>query len=294
MTEIKNGGRRKQDKENLKKQISYEDAKASRLTRKKLSVEEVKEMALTTRPTNDATFMFDATVLLWREKVKDMCTVKFWDELKHNNEFKEMWKLVRRSFIHIRDVAVKKLVTRNGKKVMPRMKRNHTYGGERKVTWKLEDNSNAKTPVWTNQASDEDKLSCFNWGMGGYDLYAENSMFRSITSKSKAKEFISEYLRLVKEATKLIWSFIKHDDKDSGFIDPSVKSDDIKFLFVRYVDDAFSGDVVDPAEKAAVEAYREVDKHYKYTLKDDDAVIELVDDGGDDGGDGECSDGEEV
>ena len=39
---------------------------------------------------------------------------------------------------------------------------------------------------------------------------------------------------------------------------------------------------------------REVDKHYKYTLKDDDAVIELVDDGGDDGGGGECSDGEEV
>ena len=64
---------------------------------------------------------------LWREKVKDMCTVTFWDDtLKPNNEFKQMWKLAHRSCRHVGVVEVKKLVTRNGKMILPRMKRTHT------------------------------------------------------------------------------------------------------------------------------------------------------------------------
>ena len=101
---------------------------------------------------------------------------------------------------------------------------------------------------------DGDKVPCFNWGSCGYDLNAENSIFRSIARKSKAKEFVSKYLLcLVKEATKLIWSFIRHNDKDCNCIDSSVKSDDIKFLFVRYIDDAFREDVVNPATKRWVD-----------------------------------------
>ena len=50
-------------------------------------------------------------------------------------------------------------------------------------------------------------------------------------------------------------------------MDKSVKKDDIMFLFVRHVESAFSGDVVQPAEIALVGMCREVDSHYAYVIK---------------------------
>ena len=55
----------------------------------------------------------------------------------------------------------------------------------------------------------------------------------------------------MKELTKLIYSFIKFDES-GGFEDKSVKKDDINFLFLRYVENAFSGDIIQPAEMALV------------------------------------------
>ena len=101
VTEVKLIGRRKQDKENLEKQIINEDAKASRMTRTPLTIEAVQAVALTTKPTNNATFTFDGIVLLWREKVEQMCKVKFWNELKPKPEYKQTWKIARRAMIWI-------------------------------------------------------------------------------------------------------------------------------------------------------------------------------------------------
>ena len=51
------------------KGIVGEDAKATRLARSKLTVTQVRQLAMTTKPTNDATFTFDGTVIVWREKI---------------------------------------------------------------------------------------------------------------------------------------------------------------------------------------------------------------------------------
>ena len=78
VTKVKFEGRRRQDAINLQKRILGEDEKASCLTRTKLTIEGVQVLALATKLTNDATFTFDATVLLWHEKVEKMSTATFW------------------------------------------------------------------------------------------------------------------------------------------------------------------------------------------------------------------------
>jgi hypothetical protein len=99
-------GRRKQDKDNLSKQIAAEDAKSSRLTRVQLTLATIQEVASKTKPTNDATFTFDGTVILWRDKVEEMCTVNFWNKLKPKAEFKSVWKMARRAFIHLDAISL--------------------------------------------------------------------------------------------------------------------------------------------------------------------------------------------
>ncbi|KAL7519014.1 hypothetical protein ACHAWF_000208, partial [Thalassiosira exigua] len=64
-TQVK--GRRHRDIDNLRKEVEYEDEKASRFTHTSISIENVMEMAINTKPTNDACFTFDGTLILWRE-----------------------------------------------------------------------------------------------------------------------------------------------------------------------------------------------------------------------------------
>ena len=107
VTEVKLAGRRRQDGANLKQRIISEDEKARRLTRVKLTMTDVRAMAAVTKPTNDATFVFDPTVICWRENVEKMSTVTFWENLQPKEEFKMMWKQARQSMIWIDSVSVK-------------------------------------------------------------------------------------------------------------------------------------------------------------------------------------------
>ena len=77
VTNVKLVGRRSQDADNPEKRILDEDDKASCLTRTKLTIDGVRALALATKPTNDATFTFNAIVLQWREKLEKMSTVTF-------------------------------------------------------------------------------------------------------------------------------------------------------------------------------------------------------------------------
>ena len=68
---------------------------------------DVRAMAAVTKPTNDATFVFDPIVICWRENVEKMSTVTFWENLQPKEEFKIMWKQARQSMIWIDSVSVK-------------------------------------------------------------------------------------------------------------------------------------------------------------------------------------------
>ena len=71
-TAIKAVGKRKQDKENLKKQIAEENAKASRLTWKWMAVASIDELVRATTLTNNATFVGNSDILDCRDKVEHM------------------------------------------------------------------------------------------------------------------------------------------------------------------------------------------------------------------------------
>ena len=75
--DTKNAGRRRQDKINLSKRIVFEDEKAKRLTRTKLTVEAIQAEAARTKPTNDETFVFEPVIITWRENVTKMSTQAF-------------------------------------------------------------------------------------------------------------------------------------------------------------------------------------------------------------------------
>ena len=112
-------------------------------------------------------------------------------------------------------------------------------------------------------------------------MYAKQSIYVSITSHTRAKVFITAYMSQVKELTKLIYSFIKCDDNDV-FEDKSVKKDDINFLFLRYVENAFLGDIIQPAEMALINMCREVDSHFTYTVESNTVSVEDNDVDGED------------
>ena len=211
--------------------------------------------------------MFDETVLLWREKVDAVCVGTFWDQLKPNNEFKQMWKIAHESFIWMDHIAVKKKVKKgnNNKKVVVRLPRTHKYGSGGKEIWHLVSHTNPKEGEWSQVTLDESRLSCYNWGDDGNTWYGKGSIYGTITSKTKAKEFISEYLAIVKTLSSRIYSFIKSGD-NGGFDNKAVQKNDIRFLFVRYVEAAWGADVIEPAINAAFNTSMVVDPHFKLAL----------------------------
>ena len=93
---------------NLEKQIAYEDAKAERMRRERLSAVDVQEKALNEKPTNDATFLFDEIVLQWRERVEELSKVVFWDTLNPKMEYKKTWRMARKALIHIDAISMSK------------------------------------------------------------------------------------------------------------------------------------------------------------------------------------------
>ena len=98
-------GRRQQDNENLRKQIADKDAKASRLTRVAMTADSVKELAKNTKLTNDCTFVGNALIIGWRDKVAQMIVQKFWKELNTADKFMDTFNVARESFIHIEQVC---------------------------------------------------------------------------------------------------------------------------------------------------------------------------------------------
>jgi len=121
------------------------------------------------------------------------------------------------------------------------------------------------------------KMTCYNWGDNGSALYAKGSIYDIITSKTRAKELVSSYIATTKKVTSHIYSFLKKEDGSTIIDNKSVKKTDIYFLFVRYVEEAWGGDVIVPAVNAAFNTSRDVDPHFKYTVQDD-ATIEEEDD----------------
>jgi len=160
---------------------------------------------------------------------------------------------------------VKKKIKKDDKKVIERLPRVYQYGEDSKLEWSLVKHSNPLELEWTSVRLEESRLSCYNWGKDGISLYCKGSLYGGITSKTKVKEFISTYLRAVKSLTSRIYSFIKQGDI-GGFDNKSVQKTDIQFLFVRYVEVAWGGDVIDPAINAAFNTSRSVDPRFKYTL----------------------------
>jgi len=253
-------GRRAQDKENLSNEIMYEDTKSSRLTRTHLTIDAVRQKALITKPTNDAMFEFNEMVILWHEKVEAMCVGTFWDTVKPNSEYRRLWKIVRKSFIWIdclpyyETVKVKKDGVNGGKsfKVMKELERKYQTA--------------------------EGKMTCYNWGDDGSALYARGSIYRSIiTSKSAAKSIVADYIATTKALTTHIYSFLKKADGGTIITNKSLKKTDIYFMFVRYVEEAWGEDVIEPAVNVAFNSSRAVDPHFKYILKDD-GDVEIDDD----------------
>ncbi len=114
VTEVKLAGRRSGDKENLRQQIINEDEKVNNLRQEKMTQEQVLEMELEKRPTNDATFTHDEIVILWRDKVDRMIKKAYWKLLNPKKEYKKTWVLASHSVIWINGMPLKSWL---GKKV---------------------------------------------------------------------------------------------------------------------------------------------------------------------------------
>ncbi len=266
VTEIKKAGRRVQDNKRLMKQIIDEDVKASQLTRSTLTVEAIQAAASRLRPTNDSLFLYDDRVLRWRDKVGDLIKNKHWAS-RDKKKFKDTWRLVRKSFIHI-----DKLSLRPNEKV-----RKQKRGGL--CNW-------GKT---RNQGR-------FDWGETRCQLYGKNSIYGKITSYAKAEEFISEYIRTVNKVKDLIYSFCFYNGKwgfktenGEGFDDKAVQKNDILFYFVRLVEEAvIDENAVIPAEDVLVSSCTDVDPHYTYTASVNTAQATGEHSDDDDDASGDC------
>ena len=271
VTHWKNKGRRDQDKKNLSSEIMYENQRSSRLTRRQLTIEWVQTKATVTKPTNDATFEFNATVLFWREKVNTMCSWTFWNNVKPNNEYRKLWQLLRKSFIHIDcilffETSKKTLANGKSKKVMKILPRKYEWHGHI-----------IDPEKWDGQVPNKG-LACYNWGASGCSLYERGSIYNIITSKTRAGEFAKQYIATAKSLSSYIYSFLRYEDQGKGFSNKSVKKEDLRFLFIRYVEEAWGDDVIEPAVDAAFNTSRYVDPHFKYTLETNEEDIELDDD----------------
>jgi len=185
-------GRRAQDKESLQKQITNKDRKSSRLIRKKLDISALTEIARKTKPTNNATFVFNRTVLLWQEKVDEMAKVKFWATLTSKTSFKATWCMAQKCLIHLDANPISKWMkgTPHGPVIQKR-------DGSNGVTIRNKEGVDRETYASIGKKLDKDgrevhlQWNYFDWGDVGYNLYKKTPIYRGITSYSKANEFIS-------------------------------------------------------------------------------------------------------
>jgi hypothetical protein len=210
--------------------------------------------------------LYDDRVLRWRDKVGDLIKNKHWAS-RDKKKFKDTWRLVRKSFIHI-----DKLSLRPNEKV-----RKQKRGGL--CNW-------GKT---RNQGR-------FDWGETRCQLYGKNSIYGEITSYAKAEEFISEYIHTVNKVKDLIYSFCFYNGKwgfktenGEGFDDKAVQKNDILFYFVRLVEEAvIDENAVIPAEDNLVSSCTDVDTHYTYTASVNTAQATGEHSDDDDDGSGDC------
>ena len=81
VTEIKVAGRRVHDNENLKLQLTAEGRKSVNLTRAKLTVEQVKDLARSTELSNDRVMRLGEERLKVCMKLTETSVLKYWKEL---------------------------------------------------------------------------------------------------------------------------------------------------------------------------------------------------------------------
>ena len=179
-----------------------------------MELQKITELALMTRPTNDETFTFDEVVIAWREKVDSMCKVKFWETFP-KVDFKNTWRLARRSLIHMNSFSL------------------DSWLGVYSRKWR--EKPKVKTPVMKRR---------FEWSQSGCQLYGKGSIYGGLTSFARAREFLSKYLATAKMLSKHIYEFLRFGHAGKGFTNKSVKKEDIHFLFVRYYDEAFKGEKI--------------------------------------------------
>ena len=135
-------------------------------------------MATTTKPTNDATFTYDGTVLVWREKVEELCTGTFWDRVNPKKKFRTTWMLARMSFIWMDILSLKPLLP---------FKVNQPEGSNKeRVTF------NKEKWNWGNKYLPSLGLNKRVFELD--QMYAKQCIYRKITSHAQAKLFISQYI----------------------------------------------------------------------------------------------------
>lgn len=104
LTEIKNRGRRGQDKKNIAIQLEAHIEKAATLTREKLTVDAVKLEADNTTPSNDNLLRMGEERLQCREHICNITTKKYWVELEMNGKrpnFRVLWLSAVKTFPHL-------------------------------------------------------------------------------------------------------------------------------------------------------------------------------------------------
>ena len=69
-----------------------------------MTADSIKILADNTRLTNDCTFVGDALIISWQEKVSQMLVQKFWKDLSPTDKFIDTFKIARESFIYIENV----------------------------------------------------------------------------------------------------------------------------------------------------------------------------------------------
>jgi len=120
-----------------------------------------------------------------------------------------------------------------------------------------------------NYQGAEGKMTCYNWGDNGCTLYAKGLVYSSIKSKTAAMNFVKDYIATTKKLTTKIYSYLKLPDGGTIIDNKSVKKSDVFFYFVRYVEEAWGGDVIEPAVNVAFNSSKYVDPHFEYTVKRD-------------------------
>ncbi len=114
VTEIKKKGRRYLDNETFEMEKKAEKKRVSRITRTKISAEEMEQLATTTTLTNDAMFEIAENRLEVREKITKMALVKFWDSLVTTIGVQRTCKVAEQSMPLFHQIAPLKAISFNG------------------------------------------------------------------------------------------------------------------------------------------------------------------------------------